>query len=148
MPNIERINVTLRRTGVVAGETNGCGLRNYAWIKYDPDYILDYRTVVHEMGHNLGLLHEHQRPDRDNYLTVNVTGSQFDKIEEKYARFLWWTWKTRSVTYSSTYDYMSIMHYRNSYYNPWFSDKNGGYINTGGTTISSTDAEFIKLIYK
>ena len=73
------------------------------------------------------------------------------KIEEKYARFLWWRWKTRSVTYSSTYDYMSIMHCQNGYDpsigNYWFTSKNGSYISTGGTSISNTDVELVKSIY-
>ncbi len=135
----------------IAGVANGCGKSGWAWIKYSPTYISSYRTVVHEMGHKLGLQHEHQRPDRDSYLTVNKTGSQYNKIEEKYARFLWWRWKTRSVTYSSTYDYMSIMHYQNGYDssigNYWFTNKSGGYLSTGGTTISDVDAEFIKTLY-
>ena len=135
----------------VAGQANGCGKSAWATIKYSPNWINNYRTVVHEMGHKLGLQHEHQRPDRDNFLRVNMTGSQYDKIEEKYARFLWWRWKTRSVTYSSTYDYMSIMHYQNfwnnSINNTWFSSLTGGSISTGGQTISNTDAEFIKSIY-
>jgi hypothetical protein len=133
------------------GVGNGCGKRGWAWIKYGRYYINNYRTIVHEMGHTLGLQHEHQRPDRDNYLTVNIAGSQFDKIEEKYAHFLWWSWKTRSVTYSSTYDYMSIMHYVNGYDssigNYWFTNKSGGNLTTGGTTISTLDAEFIKTLY-
>ncbi len=99
------------------------------------------------MGHIIGLEHEHQRPDRDKFLRVNMTGSQFDKIEEKYSKFLWWTTKTRSVTYTSNYDFMSIMHYINTPISNRFSAIDGSYISTGGRTISDTDADFVKSLY-
>ena len=130
-----------------AGVANGCGKSTEAWIKYDPTWIKNYRTVVHEMGHKLGLQHEHQRPDRDDFLICNKTGSQYDKIEEKYAKFLWWTWKTKSATYTTTYDFMSIMHYTNHSLSNTFTDKNGTPIDTGGESISDIDAEFVKSIY-
>ncbi|KAK3680215.1 hypothetical protein LTR78_000593 [Recurvomyces mirabilis] len=30
-------------------------------------------SLVHEMGHTMGLLHEHQRPDRDHFMKVDCT---------------------------------------------------------------------------
>jgi len=61
-------------------------------------------SIIHEIGHAIGLFHEHTRPDRDNYVTINLsnvsTGKEinFDKIE------------VGADTYSE-YDYGSIMHY-------------------------------------
>lgn len=61
------------------------------------------RTVQHELGHSLGLMHEHQRSDRDQYLTVdasNVTPG----TESAFA----------VVTPSQNvgpYDFASVMHY-------------------------------------
>ena len=60
-------------------------------------------TIVHELGHALGLLHEHSRPDRDRYISVisqNILGdkqSQLARIDgmRTYGR----------------YDFDSIMHY-------------------------------------
>ena len=31
------------------------------------------RTITHEIGHSLGLKHEHQRPDRNTYINVNTS---------------------------------------------------------------------------
>ena len=38
----------------------------------------DWTTFLHELGHALGLIHEHKRPDRDQYVTVRTPW--------------WWLW--------------------------------------------------------
>ncbi|XP_078669521.1 astacin-like metalloendopeptidase [Branchiostoma floridae x Branchiostoma belcheri] len=61
-------------------------------------------TVRHELMHTVGFWHEHQRPDRDDYVTImldNVDPAfhpQFEKI-------------SGSSTLDLPYDYGSIMHY-------------------------------------
>jgi hypothetical protein len=59
--------------------------------------------LLHEIGHVLGLMHEHQRPDRDTYVTLNLANVQ-SGFAYAYDKF------TTMAEYSS-YDYLSIMHY-------------------------------------
>ena len=70
----------------------------------------DLLIILHELGHCLGLVHEHQRPDRDKYVTVF-----FNNIEKRYAN----NYYIRSTIHfiyqyqKWLYDYNSVMHYQN-----------------------------------
>ena len=79
----------------------------------DPDYVTVERHFNHEMGHVFGLLHEHQRYDRDESVRVRRSGSDYNKISRlRRHRFLFWTWyDENSRTFSTPYDYHSIMYY-------------------------------------
>jgi len=60
--------------------------------------------LMHEIGHALGLIHEHKRPDRNTFVTVNTTNiapgrsGQFDPVDTSDCPI-------------DTYDCGSIMHY-------------------------------------
>ena len=69
--------------------TGGCGLR----------------ATLHELGHAVGLLHEHQRPDRDEFLAVAPLFYSVGWRRE------WWTYLDESDAGLGPYDYGSIMHY-------------------------------------
>ncbi|XP_057332160.1 tolloid-like protein 2 [Microplitis mediator] len=70
------------------------------------DECMDRYTLLHELGHTIGLYHEHTRSDRDEYVNIfraNIMSgveSQFEKISEN-----------DSTTLGQPYDYRSIMHY-------------------------------------
>lgn len=73
--------------------------------------------ALHEIGHALGFYHEQARPDRDEYVTILSQNINPDKLRN----FLI---KPSSKTYSTLYDYGSIMHYRDDvkklFFNPFF----------------------------
>lgn len=64
---------------------------------------VDLRTVVHEIGHVVGLYHEHSRADADEYIKVHTenlepgAGAQFSQ--------------PASSEMHENYDYDSVMHY-------------------------------------
>ena len=119
----------------------------------------------HEMGHVFGLLHEHQRSDRDEHIFVHTTGASHDII----ARDIRWCWsflgiqfscstQSRSNTYGTPYDYNSVMHYPANEINkitsrssrPWTGYGNNrtrwGRVN-GNTYFSPWDIYVIKRLY-
>ena len=70
------------------------------------DCVEQRGTILHELGHVIGFFHEHNRPDRDNFIEIqweNVREDlhdQFDKIPT-----------TDVDSLGVPYDFGSIMHY-------------------------------------
>ena len=62
---------------------------------------------AHELGHVLGFFHEHQRWDRDQFITVH-----YENIKPGRAPDYDWIAQTNWLVNSLPYDYQSIMHYR------------------------------------
>ena len=101
-------------------------------------------TIRHEIGHTIGLHHEHQRPDRyfnvrglfkwdDNYriiwsywLRYHIT---YQRVPIRFLFFTFYVWvpvlRVELVDESrrTAYDYFSIMHYGNPFYLEKDSDK-------------------------
>jgi len=62
---------------------------------------------AHELGHALGFFHEHQRWDRDQFITIH-----YENIKPGRAHDYDWIARTNWLVTSQPYDYRSIMHYR------------------------------------
>lgn len=85
--------------------------------------LREFGTILHEIGHTIGLLHEQSRPDRDDYIDVFYENIN-EGLDSEFVRK-----ESHDVdTLGVGYDYNSIMHYD--------SDEFG--IN-GKTTIAALD---------
>lgn len=74
------------------------GMQEMGIFNWDNKFI-----IAHEIGHALGMIHEHQRLDRDTYVTIHD-----DNIQSDYAyNFDLWYYSTAY----GNYDFDSIMHY-------------------------------------
>ena len=60
-------------------------------------------VVLHELGHTLGMIHEHQRDDRDEFIDI-LWDSMLSSHHTNFSRIFW-------TTNYSSYDFDSIMHY-------------------------------------
>jgi uncharacterized repeat protein (TIGR01451 family) len=62
-------------------------------------------TLLHEMGHSIGLYHEHQRNDSATFLTFNPANLDIPLLFGNFGA------QTRNAQNVGLYDYASIMHY-------------------------------------
>merc|ERR1719347_770593 len=103
--------------------------------------------MTHEIFHSLGVEHTQRRPDRDEYITIN-----HNALDCPY--------QYRScptcLTYSTPYDCMSIMHYRD-----YFCKKDGTTektmvatgkipcnLNSANTVLTGSDKELLNRMYE
>ncbi|XP_076435476.1 MAM and LDL-receptor class A domain-containing protein 1-like [Babylonia areolata] len=98
--------VKIVRTGGCFSEVGHAGGQQLLYLAAN---CYQHGTIVHELMHSLGFWHEHSRPDRDQYIDImwdNINEahrSNFDKYPRDMIDVL-----------NTTYDYGSIMHYRNN----------------------------------
>ncbi|KAI9559341.1 hypothetical protein GHT06_016130 [Daphnia sinensis] len=63
-------------------------------------------VVMHEFMHAAGFFHEHSRPDRDTYVSINL-----NNVLEKYRHNFNAYTTSQVTTLGLSYDYGSVMHY-------------------------------------
>lgn len=73
-----------------------------------PGCLTKVGTPIHEMMHAIGFLHEHNRFERDEYITI-----RYDNIDSN-TKSNFYKADAKSITaFGVPYDYGSVMHYSN-----------------------------------
>ncbi len=117
---------------------------NYGWFNENTTDREFSRTILHEFGHALGLIHEHAHPDSPipwNKEKVYVYYAQQGWDREKVDRNVFRRYN-HQITQFSEYDRLSIMHYAVP-----AEHTIGGYEVPWNTVLSETDKMFIAQIY-
>jgi len=83
--------------------------------------------ILHELGHCIGLVHEHQRPDRDGYVSI-----MWQNILRGYEHNFYIKDNPLLEEVNFEYDFNSIMHYQS---HNWSSN--------GMDTITSFDDQYL-----
>jgi hypothetical protein len=100
------------------------------------------RATVHELCHAIGMVHEHQRSIRDEYIEVYPDNVE-DGRESQYAKLF-----SLYEIYNGPYDINSIMHYNNDTFaknnTVTFSVK-GNNMNVSSTRQQLTERDIMKL---
>ncbi len=89
-------------------------------------------SMIHEIGHAMGLLHEHTRPDRDSFVQINWNSISTDKTHNFDI--------LADAIPLGDYDYSSIMHYGTHFFS---SDGNPTISALQNTGVQIGQREFI-----
>ena len=100
-------NTTQKKIRFKVVDTNSCHAAcgavetevNLGWC----DSIVYLGSIIHEIGHAVGLGHEHKRPDRNQYITVNFTNITPDWVSQYSI--------DPDMNMAQSYNYNSLMHY-------------------------------------
>lgn len=114
-------------------------------------YPIKKGVVIHEIGHTVGLYHEHARSDRDDYVTIIPDNI----IPEKLHNFQKYTAIGDPGLDIGYFDFNSIMMYPSWAFSiettsltyPTIVDKEGHYIFLDAQSLSWEDVQGIKVLY-
>lgn len=102
-------------------------------------------NFIHEIGHALGLYHEHTRPDRDTYVDVNWPNISTSKSQN-------FDIVTSNIQVNTPYDYGSIMHYGKTFFSingeETITPKQANVTIGQRMALSDHDLSGIKMLYK
>lgn len=105
-------------------------------------------AAIHEIGHALGISHEHQRPDRDehvNIVTENIETGKESNFNKKSAD---------DVITLGDYDFLSIMHYGGYAFSvdygnkPTITKKDGTPVEAQRDGLSTCDVKTLHELYE
>jgi len=104
-------------------------------------------AMIHELGHVIGFEHEHNRVDRDDFITI-----QWNNIDRTYHYAYQKVRQEQYDTLGLAYDYKSIMHYPDSSFaqggKKAFTLKRPGDLSRENQRLSSLDVTKIKKYYQ
>jgi len=102
------------------------------------------KLILHELGHCIGLRHEHRRPDRDKYVTIlkeNITKSNYYNFKFLLPEDFLYPYKRFK------YDYNSIMHYSDTLFTKNCKKTIISKEPIGGRVLSKLDKDKAEYIY-
>jgi len=104
LPRTAQANyVTIYENPSLSGGQSAVGMiGGQQFLQLGPD-AWNHGTICHELGHTLGLIHEHQRSDRDAYVVV-LTNNIIPGSEGNFV-------KLTTSQNIGPYDFYSVMHY-------------------------------------
>lgn len=69
-------------------------------------FVLQKGLYLHEIGHAVGLVHEHQRPIRDQFIRINY-GNVHPSLRQWFQKYP----QYRINNFNISYEFSSVMHY-------------------------------------
>lgn len=117
----------------------------FGWFDKDTADNEFKRVILHEFGHALGLIHEHQSPAAtikwNEPVVIEYYKENFKWTENAVRKHIFGKYSKDQVS-SSTYDPLSIMHYHID--SDWTMD---GFTVSWNTKLSEMDISFIRKAY-
>lgn len=107
-------------------------------------------NTIHEIGHAVGMWHEHSRADRDNHITVNYTNIRAG-YEYNFRTHSELDWTNSSIDATTNLDFGSIMMYGAYAFTsnglPAITKKDGSTYRVQRYALSEGDIEGVSKIY-